>query len=173
MASQAQAVGSAPFVSWWELADLPESVQNTITQARAPTMRPLYALKWSVFTPWCSTRGTDTVFCDIVLIFFFLQELLDKRRSPSLVKVFVAAIAASHATGGSWWRRLGHVPGEFSWRQRVHGCSIKLYQVPVYCFAHLICFALFILLHILLFISLLFFFLPIFIYMLLCCVNFI
>ncbi len=26
----------------------------------------------------------------------------------------------------SWWRRLGHVPGEFSWRQRVHGCSIKL-----------------------------------------------
>ncbi len=23
---------------------------------------------------------------------------------------------------------LGHVPGEFSWRQRVHGCSIKLCQ---------------------------------------------
>ncbi len=32
----------------------------------------------------------------------------------------------SYATGVSWWRRLGHVPGEFSWRQRVHGCSIKL-----------------------------------------------
>ncbi len=32
------------------------------------------------------------------------------------------------ATGGSWWRRLGHVPSEFSWCQRVHGCSIKLYQ---------------------------------------------
>ncbi len=32
----------------------------------------------------------------------------------------------SYATGGSWWRRLGHVPGEFIWRQRVHGCSIKL-----------------------------------------------
>ncbi len=33
----------------------------------------------------------------------------------------------SYATGVSWWRRLGHVPGEFIWRQRVHGCSIKLY----------------------------------------------
>ncbi len=34
----------------------------------------------------------------------------------------------SYATGGSWWRRLGHVPGEFIWRPWVHGCSIKLCQ---------------------------------------------
>ncbi len=34
----------------------------------------------------------------------------------------------SYGTGGSWWRRLGHVPGEFIWHQRVHGCSIKLCQ---------------------------------------------
>ncbi len=34
----------------------------------------------------------------------------------------------SYATGGSWWRRLGHVPGEIIWCQRVHGCSIKLCQ---------------------------------------------
>ncbi len=27
----------------------------------------------------------------------------------------------SYAIGGSWWRRLGHVPGEFIWRQRIHG----------------------------------------------------
>ncbi len=32
----------------------------------------------------------------------------------------------SCATGVSWWRRLGHVPGEFIWRQRIHGCSNKL-----------------------------------------------
>ncbi len=32
----------------------------------------------------------------------------------------------SYATGGSWWRRLGHVQGEFIWRQRVHGCSSEL-----------------------------------------------
>ncbi len=29
-------------------------------------------------------------------------------------------------TGGSWWRQLGHVPGEFVWHHRVHRCSIKL-----------------------------------------------
>ncbi len=34
----------------------------------------------------------------------------------------------SYATGGSWWRGLGHVPGEFIWRQWIHGFSIKLYQ---------------------------------------------
>ncbi len=31
-----------------------------------------------------------------------------------------------YTTGVSWWRRLGHVPGEFIWRQRIHGGSIKL-----------------------------------------------
>ncbi len=36
VASQAQAVGSAPLASRWELKDLPESIQNTITQGRAP-----------------------------------------------------------------------------------------------------------------------------------------
>ncbi len=44
---------------------------------------------------WCSTRGTDPISCDISLILSFLQELLDKGRSPSTLKV--AAIAASHA----------------------------------------------------------------------------
>ncbi len=34
----------------------------------------------------------------------------------------------SYATGISWWRRLGHVPGEFIWRQQIHGCSIKLHK---------------------------------------------
>ncbi len=96
VASLAQAEGSAPLVSWWELADLPESVQNKITQARALSTRRLFALKWFVFA-WCSTCGTDPVSRDISLILSFLQELLDKGRSPSTLKVYVAAIAASHA----------------------------------------------------------------------------
>ncbi len=45
VASQAQAVGSAPLASRWELKDLPESIQNTITQGRALSTRHLYALK--------------------------------------------------------------------------------------------------------------------------------
>ncbi len=53
MASKARAVGSAPLASRWVLADLPESVQNRIIQARAPSTRHLYALKWSVFAAWC------------------------------------------------------------------------------------------------------------------------
>ncbi len=72
---QAWAVGSAPLGSRWEPADIPKSVLNTVLQARAPSTRCLYALKWSVFS----------------------AELLDKGRSPSILKVYVAAIAAFHA----------------------------------------------------------------------------
>ncbi|KAI2663140.1 ORF V: Enzymatic polyprotein [Labeo rohita] len=45
-----------------------------------------------VFHPW-----KNPVSCDISVILSFLQELLDKGRSPSTLKVYVAAIAASHA----------------------------------------------------------------------------
>ncbi len=34
---------------------------------------------------------------------------------------------SSHSEG-SWWCRLGHVPGKFIWRRRVHRCNIKLCQ---------------------------------------------
>ncbi|XP_048019354.1 uncharacterized protein LOC125250684 [Megalobrama amblycephala] len=78
------------------LVDLPENVQNTISQARAPSTRCLYALKWSVFSAWCTARGEDPSTCDISLILSFLQELLDKGHTPSTLKVYVAAIAASH-----------------------------------------------------------------------------
>ncbi len=83
-------------VSRWEASDLPESVLNTISQARAQSTRCLNALKWSVFSAWCTTHGADPVVCDVSLILSFLQELLEKG-SPSTLKVHVAAIAASHA----------------------------------------------------------------------------
>ncbi len=41
--------------------------------------------------------SADPVLCDISLILSFLQELLKKGCSPSTLKVYVAAIAASHA----------------------------------------------------------------------------
>ncbi|KAL0204548.1 hypothetical protein M9458_002566, partial [Cirrhinus mrigala] len=97
MAPPAQAVGPAPLVSGRESMNLSESVLNTISQARAPSTRRLYALKWSVFSAWCSTHGEDPASCDISVILSFLQELLDKGRSPSTLKVYVAAITASHA----------------------------------------------------------------------------
>ncbi len=76
---------------------LPENVLNTISQARAQSTGHLYALKWSVFSTWCTTRGANPEVCDLSLILSFLQELLEKGRSPSTLKVYVAAIAASHA----------------------------------------------------------------------------
>ncbi len=36
-----------------------EAVVETITQARAPSTRKAYALKWSLFVSWCSCRQED------------------------------------------------------------------------------------------------------------------
>ncbi len=37
-----------------DLSGLPLTVVETITQARAPSTRQTYALKWSLFANWCS-----------------------------------------------------------------------------------------------------------------------
>ncbi len=93
LAPLAQTFGATSLASRWEPSDLPKNVLNTISQARSPSTRRLYALMCSVF----SARGTDPVECDILLILSFLQELLEKGCSPSTLKIYVAAIAASHA----------------------------------------------------------------------------
>lgn len=77
--------------------ELPKGVLNTITEARAPSTRCLYALKWSVFSSWCSARDLDRCSCEVPVVLSFLQELLDAGRTPSTLKVYVTAIAASHA----------------------------------------------------------------------------
>ncbi len=74
-----------------------QRVLNTISEARAPSTRRLYALKWSVFSTWCLNRGENPSTSELVVVLSFLQELLDKGRSHSTLKVFVAAIAAFHA----------------------------------------------------------------------------
>ncbi len=73
LAPPAWTMGATSLASQWEPSDLPESVLNTISQARAPSTRRLYALKWSVFSVWCTTHSADTVLCDISLILSFLQ----------------------------------------------------------------------------------------------------
>ncbi len=75
----------------------PERVLNTISEARAPSMRCLYALKWSVFSTWCLNRGENPSTSELAVVLSFLHELLDKGRSQSTLRVFVAAIAAFHA----------------------------------------------------------------------------
>ncbi len=54
MASTAQVMGPACVAARREPFVLPERVLNTMAQARAPSTRRLYALKWSIFSAWCS-----------------------------------------------------------------------------------------------------------------------
>ncbi len=52
MAPSTRAVGSLHLAAQREPTGLPERVLNTISEARAPSTRRLYALKWSVFSTW-------------------------------------------------------------------------------------------------------------------------
>ncbi len=83
----------------WDAADLsglPQAVVETITQAGAPSTRQAYVLKWSLFANRCSSRREDPRRCTIGVVLSFLQERLERRLSPSTLKVYVAAIAAHH-----------------------------------------------------------------------------
>ncbi len=97
MAPPTRAVGSLHLAAQREPTGLPEQVLNTISEARAPSTRRLYAPKWSVFSAWCLNRGENPSTSELAVVLSFLQELLDKGRSHSTLKVFVAAIAAFHA----------------------------------------------------------------------------
>ncbi len=78
------------------LGGLPPSVVNTITSARAPSTRHAYRLKWNLFVGWCSSCREDPRRCPIAVVLSFLQDGLERRLSPSTLKVYVAAIAAHH-----------------------------------------------------------------------------
>ncbi len=57
-------------------------------------------LKWSLFANWCSSRREDPRRCTIGVMLSFLQERLERRLSPSTLKVYVAAIAAHSRCSG-------------------------------------------------------------------------
>ncbi len=85
-----------------DLSGLPPAVVETITQARAPLTRQTYALKRSLFANWCSSRREDPRRCTIGVVLSFLQERLERRLSPSTLKVYVAAIVAHHDAVDGW-----------------------------------------------------------------------
>ncbi len=86
----------APRRSAADLSGLPQTVVETITQARVPSTRQAYALKWSLFVNWCSPCQEDPRRCTIGVVLSLLQESLECRLSPSTLKVYVAAIMAHH-----------------------------------------------------------------------------
>ncbi len=78
------------------LGDLPQEVALTIASARAPSTRWAYVLKWNLFVEWCSSHLEDPRRCSIRAVLSFLQQGLERRLSPSTLKVYVAAISAHH-----------------------------------------------------------------------------
>ncbi len=67
-------------------------VVETILHSRAPSTRKLYALKWKVFTSWCSDCQLDPV----GTVLEFLQDRFTAGLTPSTLKVYVVAISAYH-----------------------------------------------------------------------------
>ncbi len=78
------------------LGDLPQEVALTIASARAPSTRRAYTLKWNLFIKWCSSHQEDPRRCSIRAVLSFLQQGLERRLSPSTLKVYVAAISTHH-----------------------------------------------------------------------------
>ncbi|XP_056093378.1 uncharacterized protein LOC130072339 [Rhinichthys klamathensis goyatoka] len=71
-------------------------VVATIQNARAVSTRSLYGCKWHVFEGWCDGRGLTSYQCSVPDILCFLQDLMEKGRSFSTIKVYLAAISACH-----------------------------------------------------------------------------
>ncbi len=72
-APSTRAVGSLHLAAQWEPTGFPERVLNTISEARAPSTRRLYALKWSVFSTWCLNRGENPSTSELAVVLSFLQ----------------------------------------------------------------------------------------------------
>ncbi len=68
------------------LGDLPQEGVYTITSARSLSTRHAYALKLNLFVEWCSSHGEDPGKCPIRVILSFLQQRLERRLSPSILK---------------------------------------------------------------------------------------
>lgn len=75
---------------------LPSRVTDTIQNVRVASTHSAYDRKWNVFK--CDVAHTDTLFIFSALFSDVLcvQELLDKGRAFSTVKVYLAAISVCH-----------------------------------------------------------------------------
>ncbi|KAK7906753.1 hypothetical protein WMY93_015365 [Mugilogobius chulae] len=86
----------------WNLnaAGLPAPVIDTIQCARAKSTRSLYDCKWRIFEQWCEARHVIPFQCSVSEVLCFLQQMVEKRRAFSTLKVYLAAISACHVGFG-------------------------------------------------------------------------
>ncbi|KAL0151550.1 hypothetical protein M9458_053132 [Cirrhinus mrigala] len=71
-------------------------VIKTTQNAGAASTRSAYDKKWNVFEQWCVHKRIVPFLCSVADVLCFLQELLDKGRAFSTIKVYLAAISACH-----------------------------------------------------------------------------
>ncbi len=76
------------------LGDLPQEVVTPSLRRGAPSRS--HALKWNLLIEWCFSHKEDPRKCPIRVVLSFLQQGLERRLSPSTLKVYVAAIAVTH-----------------------------------------------------------------------------
>ena len=69
---------------------------QTLQSARAPSTRALYSYRWETFKTWCIRRNECPRSGPLTSVLEFLQELFEQGKSPSTLKVFLAAISACH-----------------------------------------------------------------------------
>ena len=75
---------------------LSSAVTQTLQSARAPSTRALYSYRWETFKTWCIRRNECPRSGSLTSVLEFLQELFEQGKSPSTLKVFLAAISACH-----------------------------------------------------------------------------
>ncbi len=93
MEPQSRMVETACVDGVWEPVNqgsLSRRMVDTITEARAPSTRCLYACKWAVFERWCESNGRDLENCPVSDILDFLQQQMDDGSMPSMLKVHIA-----------------------------------------------------------------------------------
>ncbi len=74
MTSTARVMGPACVAALREPFILPERVLNTMAEARAPSTRRLYALKWSIFSAWCQDCDLDPVTSNVSCSFISAED---------------------------------------------------------------------------------------------------
>ncbi len=130
-----EAVGVAPEGAQLIASGLSTEVVETILQSRAPSMKKLYALKWRLFTSWCGDRQLDPVNCPIGTVLEFLQARFSAGLTHSTLKVYVAAIAAYHATlgGQSVGKDWLHVSSAVWWGWGLRYDRVSLLGTSLWC----------------------------------------
>ncbi|XP_070409520.1 uncharacterized protein [Nothobranchius furzeri] len=89
-------LGLARELSNLQAVGLPQRVIETIQGARAPSTRSLYDCKWSILKNRCGENQEISFQCSVVVVLTFLQDLMDKGKAFSTIKVHLAAISACH-----------------------------------------------------------------------------